>query len=207
MSLMEPVQSLIRPRKATTAEASVVAETLAAAFFDDPVIRWAWQDHERRRQILPDFFELMVAGSLEYDHVYTTDDLAGAALWMPPAALEASYEEAAALTAAIEGVTHEFAPAVLQLFAILDDHHPHEPHYYLPIIGTRPEHQGRGIGSALLAPVLERCDREQLPAYLEATSDRNQALYARHGFQVTGEILLPDGPTAWAMWREPQPRR
>jgi GNAT superfamily N-acetyltransferase len=96
---------------------------------------------------------------------------------------------------------------VLNLFAALDDRPPHEAHYYLPIVGTKPEEQGRGIGSALLAPVLERCDREGLPAYLEATSERNKPLYARHGFTVTDEIQVPGGPTLWAMWREPrQPR-
>ncbi|MDP8970780.1 MAG: GNAT family N-acetyltransferase [Actinomycetota bacterium] len=203
MSLIEPVQPLTRPRKPTAAERRAVAETLAAAFFDDPVIRWAWHNPQRRRQILPDFFELMVTGSLAHDEVYTTDDLAGAALWLPPAALQPSDGEAADFAAAVERVTHEFTPAVLQLFATLEEHHPHEPHYYLPIIGTRPEHQGRGIGSALLAPVLERCDQDEVPAYLEATSERNQALYVRHGFQVTDEIPLPGGPTLWAMWREP----
>ena len=35
-----------------------------------------------------------------------------------------------------------------------------------------PELQGRGIGSALMQPVLERCDRDGMPAYLEATTPR-----------------------------------
>jgi GNAT superfamily N-acetyltransferase len=207
MSIIEPVRPQVRARKAVTAEAGPVADTLAAAFFDDPVIRWAWHDAGRRRQILPGFFALMVQGSLELDEVYTTDDLAGAALWVPPAALEVSDEDAAAFAGAVEAVTEEFAPAVLELFAVLDDHHPHDPHYYLPIVGTKPEEQGRGIGSALLAPVLEHCDQEGLPAYLEATSERNKPLYARHGFTVIDEVTVPDGPTLWAMWREPrQPR-
>jgi GNAT superfamily N-acetyltransferase len=94
---------------------------------------------------------------------------------------------------------------VLQLFAILDKHHPHEPHDYLPIVGTRPQQQGRGVGTALLAPVLERCDREQRPAHLEATSARNRTVYTRRGFRVPGKIRLPDGPSLWAMWRTPQP--
>ena len=203
MSLVEPVRPLTRPRRATASEARAIAETLSAAFFDDPVIGWAWHDTGRRRQILPDFFDLMVTDSLLHGEVYTTDDFAAAALWLPPASLQTSEEEAADFAAAIEGVTHEFSPAVLQLFSVLGDHHPHEPHYYLPIIGTRPDHQGHGIGSALLAPVLERCDQEKLPAYVEATSERNQVLYARHGFEVTGEICLPGGPTVWTMWRKP----
>jgi GNAT superfamily N-acetyltransferase len=202
---MSTTDQLAGARKATPAEARTVAETLAAAFFDDPVIGWAWTDPDRRRAILPDFFELLAVGSLEHDEVYTVDGAAGAAVWVPPEAVELPEEEAAGFAAAIEHVTHEFAPAVLRLFDILDDRHPHEPHFYLPVVGTRPGYQGRGIGSALLAPVLARCDRERWPAYLEATSERNRALYLRLGFEVTGQIALPDGPTLFPMWREPQP--
>ncbi len=63
---------------------------------------------------------------------------------------------------------------------------------------------GRGFGSSLMAPVLERCDRDGVPAYLEATSERNKQLYLRHSFEVTDEVPLPDGPTMWPMWRSPR---
>lgn len=66
-------------------------------------------------------------------------------------------------------------------------------------------HRGQGIGSALLRSVLERCDLEGVPAYLEATCVRNSDLYARHGFTVRGEVVLPDGPPLFPMWREPRP--
>ena len=54
-----------------------------------------------------------------------------------------------------------------------------------------------------MAPMLERCDHDGIPAYLEATSDRNRALYERHGFRVRGNIPLPGGPALWRMWRDP----
>src|SRR5438105_222853 len=83
--------------------------------------------------------------------------------------------------------------------------HPHERHYYLPVIGIRPEGQGRGFGSALLRPILARCDRERLPAYLEASSTRNRALYERRGFVVVEEMRVSDSPPLWRMWREAKP--
>ena len=76
--------------------------------------------------------------------------------------------------------------------------------YYLNLLGVDPAHHGRGFGSALLAATLRRCDAESSPAYLEATSPRNRRLYARHGFEVVGEIALLDGPSLWRMWREPR---
>ena len=57
----------------------------------------------------------------------------------------------------------------------------------------------------MLAPVLQRCDREGVPAYLEASTVRNRALYERQGFAVTEEFVLGRGaPTQWHMWREPR---
>ena len=84
--------------------------------------------------------------------------------------------------------------------------HPKEPHWYLHFLGTEPARQGRGIGSAVLKPMLDTCDAQGLPAYLEATSERNRSLYMRNGFEDHGEPLrLPDdGPLMFPMWREPR---
>jgi GNAT superfamily N-acetyltransferase len=68
-------------------------------------------------------------------------------------------------------------------------------------LATRPQWQSHGLWSALLREVLDRCDRDGTPAYLEATCPASLRLYLRHGFQVTAEISLPDGPSLWPMWR------
>jgi GNAT superfamily N-acetyltransferase len=87
---------------------------------------------------------------------------------------------------------------------MMADVHPAEPHAYLFLIGTRPDRQGAGLGSALLRHVLERCDREGTPAYLEATTAGSRRLYLRHGLAEVGVIQLPDGPPMWRMWRDPR---
>ncbi len=51
--------------------------------------------------------------------------------------------------------------------------------------------------------MLARADREGSPAYLEATSRRNRALYERHGFVTIGELTVADCPPLYAMWRPP----
>jgi ribosomal protein S18 acetylase RimI-like enzyme len=82
--------------------------------------------------------------------------------------------------------------------------HPHEPHWYLPLIGVDPAYRGRGIGSSLLRRALHTCDEQRLPAYLEATSPLNKALYGRHGFEVVGEIQAGASPPMWPMLRKPR---
>ncbi len=80
--------------------------------------------------------------------------------------------------------------------------HPTEPHYYVRWVGVRPDWQGNGIGSELMRPTLDRCDDENVSAYLEASSERSAALYERLGFIHLGIQQLPDGgPHYWPMRR------
>ncbi len=79
---------------------------------------------------------------------------------------------------------------VLSLFEQMAGFHPHEPHWYIPLIGVDPVFQGRGYGSQLLQHGLVACDRDHQPAYLEATSPTNRSLYERHGFRVLGEVSI-----------------
>jgi len=61
------------------------------------------------------------------------------------------------------------------------------------------------MAPALMAPVLEQCDAEGVPAYLESSKESNIPFYERHGFKVTGEVKVKNGPSLWPMWRDPQP--
>ena len=94
----------------------------------------------------------------------------------------------------------------LRLLNLVESMHPHEPHWYLATLGTAVEQQGKGVGGALMRPVLEHCDAEGIPCYLESSKERNVPFYRRHGFEVVKEVPLPgEGPLLWTMWREPQP--
>ena len=84
----------------------------------------------------------------------------------------------------------------------MGEFHPTEPHWYLPLIGVDVTRHGCGYGSALLRHALERCDRDRLPAYLEATSPRSKALYERHGFEELGVIQAGGSPPMWPMLRQ-----
>jgi ribosomal protein S18 acetylase RimI-like enzyme len=194
----------LRVRKATGHDLPAVVETLTAAFIDDPVMTWWVPDPGRRSQILRAFFEITVDVNHPHDELYTTTTVpAAAAVWVPPGC-QPTGEEEERLVARCVDAAEETTERLLAAFELMDQHHPQQPHAYLFFLGTRPGWQSRGLGSALLREVLERCDRDATPAYLEATCERNQQLYLRHGFEVTGEIPLPDGPSLWPMWREPR---
>ena len=194
-------------RRATGADLPALVETLTAAFFDDPFFVWWVPDPWRRRQLLPLFFEIAVDLNHPHDEIYTTDPVpAAAAVWIPPGHQpvgEAAHEMLVAYTEAAE----EAAERLLTAFRLAGEVHPTQPHAYLFLLGTRPLWRNHGLGSALLREVLECCDRDRIPVYLEASNAANRRLYQRHGFEVRGEIVLPDGPSLWPMWREPSPAR
>jgi GNAT superfamily N-acetyltransferase len=91
----------------------------------------------------------------------------------------------------------------VRLVAVLDKHH-HEvkqPHYYLNLLGADPLFQRIGAGGAVLQPVLERCDREGLSAYLETQKEENLAYYARHAFELIQKVDVRGAPPIWTMLR------
>jgi GNAT superfamily N-acetyltransferase len=201
-ALTSPARDRVLVRKAAEDDLRELDQSLAEAFFTDPVVEWWIPDVDRRKQILPAFFGVITEATLPGDELYVSDDFVGGAVWLPPGG-QPSKDEMAELAPKLERATEEYAEPLFEMLALMDEKHPIEPHHYLFFLGTRPEWQSRGIGSALMKVVLDRADREGEPAYLEASSERNKRLYLRHGFTVTGEIRLRDAPPLWSMWRAP----
>ena len=67
-------------------------------------------------------------------------------------------------------------------FAAMERFHPSDPHWYLAFVGIEPTIQSRGIGQALLAPVLKIADQTNTLCYLETPFPRTHEFYARLGF-------------------------
>lgn len=196
-------------RKATAADLEVLAHTLQRAFFDDPVISWMLPNEERRRRKgtfgWRSWLEVLY---LPKGEVYTNEDRTGAALWAPPGKwrVPSSLQvRMAPRMVRVFGVPR--LPLLLKGLSLIEKKHPdYEPHYTLGVLGTDPDHQGEGIGSALIQPVLDTCDTDEIGAYLESSKPTNVPYYRRFGFEVTEEFSLPKGPPVWGMWREPQTR-
>ena len=194
-------------RKATLADAPRLAQALASAFQDDPVIAWIFPDQHRRRAVLAAFMEFRLRElAFPHDQVWMTTGGAAAAVWLPPPGRwQLPLPQRLRLLPALVRFLGLRTASVLGGLERMEEQHPHDPsHWYLFILGTEPAAQGRGLGSALLAHMLARVDADGMPAYLESSSERNLALYGRHGFEVTSEVAIPGGPRIWPMWREPR---
>ena len=184
-----------------------LSAALAEAFHDDPVFSWLLPDGATRTAALRRFFAIETRHiALRHRQSTTTagtGEAAGAALILPPGQWRTPVRVQALHAPGYQRAFGRQLPRALGTLTILERRHPRHRHYYLAYIGVRPSAQGRGLGTALLQPLLDRCDREQLPAYLEASSPGNARLYRRLGF-TTREIIRPLGsPPIELMIRNP----
>jgi GNAT superfamily N-acetyltransferase len=193
-------------RKLAADDVSRIVTALAHAFEDDPVMSWIFPDDSKRLSYLEKAFGLFLRKIwLPQEECYATERLFGAALWLPPGKWHLGVGEQLRLFPSMISVTGRNLPRLISVLNLMEKKHPKDPaHYYLAVLGVEPAFQGRGFGGALMQPVLARCDREGISAYLESSKRRNVVLYERHGFRVVEELRLPkDGPPIWRMWRDP----
>ena len=191
-------------RTATASDLEPVADTLAGAFFDDPVWAWAFPDPEQRRKQHAALWGLLLEGSIGYGWVWTTAGHEAATLWIPPDLPELPDAQVERLEPLLDELLGDRAEIVLDVIEQFDATHPREePHFYLSLLGTHPDRRGRGTGMDLLRQNVALVDELHQPAYLESTNPANLDRYRSVGFEPIGDFDLPHGgPVVTRMWRD-----
>jgi len=183
---------------AATADEDRAIATLTTAFANDAVTRWFLRDALFYLTYWPQLAQLIAGEAFTSGTADEIDDHGGVALWLAPGV---SSDDDAIGALAAEAIPESEQEDVFAFMLQIAEYHPKEPHWYLALLGVDPTKQSRGHGSALLTYALDRCDRDGLPAYLEASSPRNKALYERHGFVEVGVIQAGTSPPMWPMLR------
>jgi len=196
---------LTEVRPATRSDHERITAVLAAAFASDPPLSWFIPDVTRREALLRRHFAASIPLYAASGSIWVSEAPAGAALWVAPGQYPFRLREELRVLPDLLAVFGRWPRRGIGGLRALERRHPHHPpHWYLDYVGVEPERQGRGAGSALLAPMLARCDMEGRGAYLNAGSPRSRDLYMRHGFEARAEFRLPfGGPPLWRMWRDP----
>jgi GNAT superfamily N-acetyltransferase len=190
-------------RAATWADADPLCQTLAHAFLDDPLTSFLLLDESTRAAKLPTMFKLLLKLGLPHGGCDVTEGYEAAALWRPPNEWEIPWWQYVLNAGQFIGLFGLGGAArVTSVMDFIEKRHPHEPHWYLQVLGTDPAKQGKGFGGVAIRRHLEVADAAGMPAYLESSKDTNIPIYQSFGFEVTGEVKLPDGPTLWPMWRK-----
>ncbi|NDD97566.1 MAG: GNAT family N-acetyltransferase [Actinobacteria bacterium] len=188
---------------ATSDDLPAVSRTLAKAFVDDPLIRHLLGGtYDHRRAELS--FRMLATSMLRHGTVLCTEDRSAAALWAHVDAWKVPITEVVRQVPVVVRAYRRHVFRALGVLNRMERCHPHEPHYYLEVIGTDPVAQGRGYGASLIQPMLDKADAEGVGAYLESSRDINVPYYRKFGFEVVGEIHHRNGPMMWPMWRDPR---
>jgi GNAT superfamily N-acetyltransferase len=193
-------------RPATMADRKRMARTLASAFEHDPTFGYLFPDDRSRFRRLEGFFDMAAPHlGLRHGASFLTEDGDAAAVWVPPDQWRMPITTQLRMLPGFLRWAGRHTPRVLGAFNQMEKAHPHEPpSWYLLALGTEREHQGKGLGSALVQDMLGRIDEQGLPAYLESSNPRNVPFYARHGFVEREPMRFggADGPVVTPMWRE-----
>ncbi|HEY6417513.1 MAG TPA: GNAT family N-acetyltransferase [Candidatus Binataceae bacterium] len=182
---------------------------LARAFHDDPLMTYAIPDAAERARLLPEVYARMIRfGHLAGEVHATAEALEGVAVWLPPNAkwtrenIEASgMHQIAAIIG--DGAYQRYREVVGREWQARERDMT-APCWYLFLIGVEPAHQRRGLGGALMRPVLQRADAAQVACYLETENHRNVAFYVKQGFEliVNGEEAGSSGVRFWTFRRQ-----
>jgi ribosomal protein S18 acetylase RimI-like enzyme len=189
-------------RVAGPADLDTVTTIIARSFAADPVWGPAFAaapgDPERT-----EIWRTYLAAVMRFPATWLSAGDEATSVWVPPGEDELTDVQWDGFVEILRTHLGHDADRVVALFERFDAAHPHdEPHYYLSLLGTHPDHRGAGHGMRLLAENLERIDTEGTAAYLESTNPANNDRYGRVGFEVVGgfEGFVP-GSIIATMWR------
>jgi GNAT superfamily N-acetyltransferase len=189
-------------------------ELLSRAFHGDPHGIYFAPDPAERMRLRRESFRCIVGHCFAVGEPYGTQGrLSGVALWMPPGAAHISADQEREfgfdrLPEIFGSTAFARSRQLLNLLSVLHERDMHAPHWYLPIIGVDPAFQGKGIGSALMKPILAAADSAQLSCYLDTAQPRNIPFYQSQGFRILVEDVEPlSGLRFWTFQREPKAGR
>jgi ribosomal protein S18 acetylase RimI-like enzyme len=193
----------------TASHLGPASETLARAFQEDPLAAHLIPSPTRRRRLLPRCFRCAVRYGVRYGEAYATSpDFEGVAVWLPPEAAEVSIRRMLRV-----GVFWLPIRVGMRFFTRFWSFQRHVStlrrrrvafrHWYLQVIGVKPEQHGRGRGSSLIRTMLRRLDAENVPCCLDTETGKNKAIYEHFGFKVLEASTVPGTDIdCWLMARE-----
>lgn len=196
-------RSQVSARRAQASDAALVTSIIAAAFQHDPLWSGAMTRADGGTDHHAAFWRLFVDGAMRHGWTWLTAGGEATSIWIPPGETEMTPSQEEELLSLADRHLGLAADEYRELLARFAAAHPQtEPHYYLTLLGTHPDHRGRGIGMSLLAHDLAAIDEAHMPAYLESSNPVNDERYMTVGFEPLGTIVAPGGRVVvTTMWR------
>jgi len=205
---MEPISNtLTRLPQPRIGEA---VQILVDAFTGDPLMAYLFPAHAERPEELRHFFRANLEYALIVGEIYIARSSTGVAVWLFPGDAERSVvprqeDPRFGLRDLLAEDTYQRLDRFIRTINKLHRGLISGSYCYLMFLGVNRGQQGKGTGSLLIRPVIERADEKRLPCLLDTMTDRNVAFYAKKDFEVLiEEKVCGDGPMTWTMVRQPK---
>ncbi len=207
MVAVKDLQSLFQLQKQNVIEASLIA---ARAFQDDLIDSYFFPNPDKRKEILPAFYEYRLNSAVQHGIAYaTSQNMEGIAAW-----IHSDLGEIPMWQLIRSGgfklfrkvgykVTSKMMP-VKDYVTSMKTKNAGNKYLHLEILAVEPKYQGLGYARKLLEPMFERLDSKKLPCFLETATEQNVPFYQNFGFEVVEEGTIPGTEISlWNMIRKP----
>jgi ribosomal protein S18 acetylase RimI-like enzyme len=182
---------------------------ITEAFFNDPLMLYLFPKKKERIDKLSSMMELLVQIGVKYGLVHaTSSNIEGIAIWFPPK----NSKITSWMGFLCGGFRYYFKigrKAIKRqnkFYKLIRLKHKKlipSPHWYLSIIGVKPEQQGNGFSRFLVDSMFRSIDKHRLPCFLDTNNEDNLPIYKRLGFNILQEFEIPDTNLVnWVMIRE-----
>ena len=188
----------------------MASDVLSASFFDYPMFTFYFPDPKRRTRYLSWYFRNILNCALRYGEVYTTPENSGVIFTLPPGHTKISMWEYIQngffLTPFVLGFRNYKQSMDCESFVgyTKEKLMKNRPHYYLWGLAVDPSQKAKGIGAALMQPVMAKADARKMPIYLETHDEKNVQYYQKYSFDLIHTVRIPRYELPiWCMLREP----
>ncbi len=175
---------------ATARERDQVVATVVAAFVADPAFRYFFPDDATYERHAAAFAGWLFDKRVATGTAWVAEGGAAVAMWDPPSATLTEWPPSPLPAEETERL-QAYDRSVHSMI-------PREPHWYLGVLATHPDHAGRRLGRAVMAAGLARAAEAGLPSVLETTNPGNVELYSRSGWEVLHRVDV-DQLAVWVM--------
>ena len=168
-----------------------VIQILSKSFSDNKSVNYVVKQDEKREERIKSLMEYSFDVCYAFGEVWISNDDQACALLLFPDKKRTSIRTILwDLKLALSVVGLNRVSAVLKRESMIKNHHPKELFAYLWFIGVNPSNQNRGIGSAFIKEVIDKCEKERRPIYLETSVERNLSFYQKFGFEIFQSLYL-----------------
>jgi ribosomal protein S18 acetylase RimI-like enzyme len=178
-------------RKADISDKPIVLDILTRSFDGNKSVNYVVKQDRNRVDRIRKLMDYSFNVCNEIGEVWLSDDLEACALILFPDKKRLSFRamlREIKLALSVIGISR--VNAVLKREAMIKANHPQEPFVYLWFIGVAPQHQGKGLGCALMQEVIQLSEERKRSIYLETSVEGNLSFYKKLGFEIFRTLKL-----------------